>query len=102
MRSVFFFLALVALAGCANQQYAGINYGEAVLPNGEKIMIAGGKDETNVVFDLTRPDGTVVHYSAENADASTALKAIADSNRAVAEMLGGLVDRLLTSAVPAP
>jgi hypothetical protein len=66
-------LALIALAGCANQQYAGVNYGEVTTPGGEHWIIAGGKDETNVSFEVTRPDGTKATYSAENADASTVM-----------------------------
>lgn len=66
-------LALMALAGCANQQYAGVNYGEVTTPNGEHWIIAGGKDETNVSFEVKRTDGTKVTYSAENASGSAVM-----------------------------
>jgi hypothetical protein len=66
-------LALIAVAGCANQQYAGVNYGEVTTPSGEHWIIAGGKDETNVTFEATRPDGTTAKYTAENANASAVM-----------------------------
>jgi hypothetical protein len=66
-------IAAGTLAGCANQQYAGINYGEVTTPNGEHWIIAGGKNETNVTFEATRPDGTTAKYTAENADASAVM-----------------------------
>lgn len=35
MQRTAILVALLAIAGCANQQYAGINYGEVTMPNGE-------------------------------------------------------------------
>ena len=87
-------ISLLFLASCA--QYAGINYGELVDPNGRHWVIAGGKDETNVKFDLTMPDGTAAHYESEKADASTALKAASEASAAWAGVANKLIERIPT------
>lgn len=90
--------AVMLLAGCANQQYGGLNYGELETPDGEHWKIVGGKDETNVSLTVTRPDGTKVEYHADNADASTVMKTLAEGNVAQAEAFTKIIERLM----PAP
>ena len=99
MKRVIPIIALL-LSGCANQQYAGINYGEVVTPDGEHWIIAGGKDEQNVSFEVVRPDGTTARYSAENADASTVIKAMADANARMVETVAGILQRLAPPVAP--
>jgi hypothetical protein len=101
MRKFLVIAAFGLLAACANQQYAGVNYGEVMDPNGEHWIIAGGKDETNVKFEVKRPDGTVATYSAENADASTVIKQMATLVEAQTQALSGALAALL-ARVPAP
>lgn len=95
-------LAALALAGCANQQYAGLNYGEVIAPNGEHWIIAGGKDETNVSFEVKRADGTTATYHADNADASTVIKAMTDQYSAVMTQMLSIVKALVPPAPVAP
>ncbi|MFZ1744107.1 MAG: hypothetical protein WAT93_14745 [Pontixanthobacter sp.] len=74
MKTLLFLAGIgIILAGCANQQYAGVNYGDVTLPNGEHWIIAGGKDETNVSFEVKRADGTTAKYVAESANASAVM-----------------------------
>lgn len=87
-------LPVVALTACANQQYAGINYGDVTLPNGEHWVIAGGKDETNVSFEVVRADGTTARYSAENADASTVIAKLAEIQAQQLQILSQLIGRI--------
>jgi uncharacterized lipoprotein YajG len=96
-------LGILALAGCASQQYAGINYGDVTLPNGEHWVIAGGKDETNVGLDITRnADGSATtSYHADNADASTVIKAQADAMATMMQSLQQTMQLLVTSGFPA-
>jgi len=85
-------VALVLLvAGCANQQYAGINYGEVTMPNGENWKIAGGKEETNVSFKVTRADGTTAEYTAENANGAAVLAEMAKIQAQQLDILTGLL-----------
>lgn len=102
MRILFPLIALTALAGCANQQYAGVNYGEVTTPSGEHWIIAGGKDETNVNFEVTRPDGTTASYHADNADASSALKAALEGNAAIMTQMQNTLNLLIAKGLPLP
>ena len=72
MKRTAILVALSAIAGCANQQYAGINYGEVTMPNGENWKIAGGKEETNVSFKVTpsAAGNLLVHVGAARGDHS--------------------------------
>jgi PBP1b-binding outer membrane lipoprotein LpoB len=94
MRSLFFLIALVVLAGCANQQYAGVNYGDVTLPGGERWIIVGGKDETNVEFEVTRADGTTARYSAENANSSVVLAEMAKVQAQQLQILSELLSKI--------
>ena len=87
-------VALTALAGCANQQYGGINYGDVTMPNGEHWIVAGGKDETNVTFEVTRPDGTKARYSAESANSSVVLAEMAKIQAQQLQLLGALLAKV--------
>lgn len=81
MRRIAILAALVVSVGaCANQQYPGVNYAEVTLPGGEHWLVAGGKDETNVNFEVTTsPDGSrSVRYSAEEASASAVIAKMAE------------------------
>jgi len=93
--------AVLAVGGCTNQQYAGINYGEVITPDGEHWIIAGGKDETNVSFKVTRPDGTTADYHADNADASTVINAMTEQySRLMAQSLQMIQALMTTPAAP--
>ncbi|QLH38948.1 MAG: hypothetical protein HWD60_08385 [Defluviicoccus sp.] len=88
------FLAIGLLSGCANSQYAGVNYGEAILPDGEHWKIAGGKDETNVSFEVTRVDGTNIKYTADNADSSAVLAKLAAVQQQQLQLISTLITKL--------
>lgn len=87
-------LAIGLLSGCANTQYAGVNYGEAQLPDGERWTVVGGKDETNISFEVTRTDGTKVKYSADNADSSSVLAKLAEVQQQQLQLLGALITKM--------
>lgn len=98
MKRAIIIVALLAIGGCTSQQYAGINYGEVTTPDGEHWIIAGGKDETNVSFKVTRPDGTTADYHADNADSSTVIKAMTEQySRLMAQSL-----QMIKALMPAP
>ena len=86
--------AVLALSGCANSQYAGVNYGEATLQDGEKWTVVGGKDETNISFEVTRADGTKVAYKADSADSSAVLAKLAEVQQQQLQLLGAIVTKI--------
>jgi len=102
MRIFIVVAALGLLGACANQRYAGINLGEVTTPNGEHWLIAGGKDETNVSFEVKRPDGTTATYHADNADASTVIKALAEANAAQFQALNQALTSILARGAGVP
>ena len=87
---------LLVTSGCANHQYAGINYGDVTLPSGERWVIVGGKDETNVTFEATRVDGTTARYYAESANASAVLAEMARIQAQQLQILSTLLSRTQT------
>jgi len=98
MKRTAILVASLAIAGCANQQYAGINYGEVTMPNGEHWKIAGGKEETNVSFKVSRADGTTATYSAENANGAAVLAEMAKIQAQQLDILTGLLLRVPAAA----
>jgi hypothetical protein len=97
MRNLIFILML---SGCANWQYAGLNYAEVTGSNGEHWIIASGKDQTNTKLNIERDvNGNVVAiYSSEKEDATAALKAAFDS---LSNTIAKLTE-FITSLRPAP
>lgn len=79
------------LAGCANTEYAGLNYATVIAPNGEEWKVISGKDQTNTHLTITRGDTTVV-YSSEKEDSTAPLT---QAMKAQTEMLQGLIVRLM-------
>jgi hypothetical protein len=98
MKRTAILVALLAIAGCANQQYAGINYGEVTMPDGENWKIAGGKEETNVSFKVTRADGTTAEYTAENANGAAVLAEMAKIQAQQLDILTGLLLKVPAAA----
>lgn len=93
------------VAGCANREYAGINYG--TYTNGpEQWKLAGGKDESNVSLEVHKADGTYVIYKAEKADGSQAMASLLQAQQQqtaqLLAVLGPLAQQAIKLAPVAP
>lgn len=84
------------LVGCANTQYAGLNYATVISPTGEEWRVISGKDQTNTKLTIVRGDTTVV-YSSEKEDATAALT---QALKAQSDMLRLLIDKVTSLATP--
>lgn len=89
----------MALASCANQQYAGLNTASVTAPNGETWTVISGKDQTNTVLDITRGDVTV-HYASAKEDATAALSAVLQQQAAIISQFISAVVPLIPKPVP--
>lgn len=90
-------LLTLTLTGCANTQYAGLNYVSVTGPNGETWTIASGKDQTNTKFDIKRGD-VAVHYESAKEDATAALST---ALQAQAALLNNIINKLFGLATMA-
>jgi len=82
LRPAFISAALAAsLCGCANWQYAGVNYARVTAASGEEWIIISGKDQTNTKLNIDRDsEGHIIAvYSSDKEDSTAALKAAFDS-----------------------
>lgn len=83
--------ALLILAGCANTEYAGLNYATVIAPNGEEWKVISGKDQTNTSMEITRGD-VVVKYTSAKEDATAPLT---QAMKAQMDMVNNLVAQLI-------
>lgn len=95
--------ALLMVGGCSQlsttgENFAGVNYGEYHSAEGERWIIAGGKDGTNVSLKVEVGDKTIT-YSADNLDATSVL---AQANKAQQERIDALTTFILSTISPVP
>ncbi|CAB4192874.1 hypothetical protein UFOVP1244_113 [uncultured Caudovirales phage] len=82
-----------SLCGCANWQYAGINYTRVTSPSGEEWIIVSGKDQTDTKLNIDRDsEGHIIAvYSSAKEDATAALTAAFNSLSVTISKLTDLV-----------
>lgn len=100
-------VALALLGGCSalsttGQDYAGVNFADVTLPNGEHWLVAGGKDETDTTFTIERASGDKVTYTTAYADATTPLSKVIEGQAARQERLISLLLQVINVPAPTP
>ena len=87
------------VSGCG-WGYGGLNYVTVSTPT-EDWKVVGGKDEQNVSFSVTRPDGATVTYHADGSNATAVLAQVAVQQQQMASTLAALVAKLVPLLAPA-
>lgn len=98
MRKLLFAFPVLLVSACAGADYGGTNY-VTVQSGNETWKVVGAKDESNVEFEVVRPDGTKVTYRADSAKSSDALAAVVAGQQQLLTQLAPLLNAAVSSVV---